>query len=337
MKFLILRFSSIGDIVLTTPVMRCLKKKFPGAEIHYATKKAFHSIVKNNPYISKVHLLEDSVFELIKDLKAEQFDYVIDLHHNQRTWLIKSLLGAKSFSFDKINFEKWLIVNFKINKLPPVHIVDRYLSTCKSLGVENDGEGLEYFISAEDEVDVQSLPIEFRNGYTGWVIGAKHNTKKFPIDKIANALNEVGQPVILMGGKEDNEIAEQVMAKTNHKTIYNACGKYTLNQSASLVKQAMLIATNDTGLMHIAAAFKKPIISIWGNTIPEFGMTPYYGKNYASQIIRSKQFEVLNLGCRPCSKLGYEDCPKGHFKCMNLIDEGEVVKALQTIGEQNIL
>ncbi len=332
MKFLILRFSSIGDIVLTTPVVRCIKKKFPEAEIHYATKKAFHAILKHNPYIHKVHLLDDSVANLIKELREEKFDYVIDLHHNQRTWLIKAMLGAKSFSFDKINFEKWLMVNFKINRLPDMHIVDRYMATCKSLGVENDGEGLDYFIGKEDEVSLESLPGEFHQGYAGWVIGAKHKTKQFPIDKIVNALVKTDLPVILMGGKEDAENAQAIINRLPGRIIFDACGKYSLNQSASLVKNARIVVSNDTGLMHIAAAFKRPVISIWGNTIPGFGMAPYYGQNYLLNHAKYKQFEVSGLTCRPCSKLGYDTCPKGHFKCMNLIDEMEVAKAVESMG-----
>ena len=331
MKFLILRFSSIGDIVLTTPVVRCLKKKFPEAEIHYATKKAFQSILQHNPYLTKVHVLNGSVQELVKELKQQQFDYVIDLHHNQRTLLIKTLLGVKSFSFDKINFEKWLISNLKINRLPHVHIVDRYLATCQTMGVENDGEGLDYFIPPHEEVDIKSLPPAFHNGYVGWVIGAKQNTKKFPAHKIANALSQIHVPVLLLGGKEDADSAEQIMETTNHPNVYSACGKYTLNESASLVRQADIIVTNDTGLMHIAAAFKKSIISIWGNTIPGFGMGPYYGQNHAPVAASSKlvqQVEMLDLACRPCSKLGYESCPKGHFNCMNLIDESAIAKVV---------
>ncbi len=330
MKFLILRFSSIGDIVLTTPVIRCLKKKFPEAEIHYATKKAFRSIVRHNPYISQIHLLEDSVFTLINELKQQKFDYVIDLHHNQRTWLIKTLLGVKSFSFNKLNFEKWLIVNFKINKLPQQHIVDRYLETCKTLGVENDGQGLDYFIPKEDEVDILTLPEAFHKGYVSWVIGAKQNTKQFPVVKIVNALNEIDLPVVLMGGKEDLANADKIFSSLEDRAIFNACGKFSLNQSASLIRQAKLVVTNDTGLMHIAAAFKKPVYSIWGNTIPAFGMSPYFGNNDAAGNI-SRKFEVLNLDCRPCSKLGYSSCPKSHFKCMNLINELEIAKAVNAI------
>jgi ADP-heptose:LPS heptosyltransferase len=121
----------------------------------------------------------------------------------------------------------------------------------------------------------------------------------------------------LLGGKEDAAIAEQVYQLHKNNTI-NLCGKLNLNQSASIIQQSHKVITSDTGLMHIAAAYKKDIISLWGNTIPEFGMGPYFaGKN--SQIL-----EVKNLSCRPCSKLGYKKCPKGHFKCMNDIEIAEI-------------
>jgi lipopolysaccharide heptosyltransferase II len=329
-KILILRFSSIGDIVLTTPVIRCLQKKFPDAEIHFATKKSFQSILEHNPYISKLHLLEDSLSSLIAKLKEERFDYVIDLHNNQRTWLIKLQLGVKSLSFHKINFEKWLMVNLKINRLPAKHIVDRYLETCKDLGVVNDGEGLDYFISNHDRVELkETLPAEFQQGYVAWVIGAKQNTKKFPVAKIVSVLKQLDEPVVLMGGKEDVNEANEIVAQLtgNSRQLFNACGKFSLNQSASLLQQSKLVVTNDTGLMHIAAAFKKPILSIWGNTIPEFGMAPYYG----SHQIPSLQSQVSNLSCRPCSKLGYSTCPKGHLKCMNEIDEEELLNSINSI------
>ncbi|HWB64370.1 MAG TPA: glycosyltransferase family 9 protein [Chitinophagales bacterium] len=329
MKFLILRFSSIGDIVLTTPVVRCLRKAFPEAEIHYATKKAFAPIIAANPNVSKVHVLEGSISDLVKELKQEQFDYAIDLHHNQRTQLIKWQLGVKSFSFNKLNVEKWLMVNFKVNKLPPVHIVDRYLATCAALGVENDGEGLDYFTGKNDIVDIRSLPEGFAGGYVAWVIGAKQNTKKFPAEKIIETLKGIDYPVMLLGGKEDEKEAAQIYDALKGKTIYNACGKYKLNQSASLVQQARLVVSNDTGLMHIAAAFKKPVISIWGNTIPAFGMYPYYGKH----IVPNERMEVDSLPCRPCSKLGYAECPQGHFNCMKLQKESRLADTIKQMWE----
>jgi ADP-heptose:LPS heptosyltransferase len=331
-KILILRFSSVGDIVLTTPVVRCLRKKFPDAEIHYATKKSFQSILQHNPYINELHLLENSLNELVAQLKREKFDYVIDLHNNQRTFLIKLQLGASSSSFDKINFQKWLMVNLKVNRLPNKHIVDRYLETCSTLGVENDGEGLDYFLSKEDNVSVKEiLPIEFQNGYIAWVIGAKQNTKKFPVAKIVSVLKQLNRPVVLMGGKEDAVDAGEIIRQlpTGLLQLFNACGKFSLNRSASLVQQSKMVITNDTGLMHIAAAFKKPIISIWGNTIPEFGMYPYYGKHEVPNL----KLQTLNLSCRPCSKLGYSACPKGYFNCMNQIDEALLLQNINAMFE----
>jgi heptosyltransferase-2 len=327
MKFLILRFSSIGDIVLTTPVIRCLRKRYPAAEIHYATKKSFYPILQHNPYITKVHLLCDSLPQLITELRAEKFDCVIDLHHNQRTLLLKLLLGVKSFSINKLNFEKWLLVNFKINCLPQKHIVHRYLETCKTLDIADDGEGLDYFLSYEDNVDIGSLPQPFSSGYVAWAIGAKQNTKKFPPEKIVRCLSFINYPVLLLGGSEDEAIGNYIAEKVANEHVYNACGKFTLNQSASLVQKAQVVVSNDTGLMHIAAAFKKPIVSLWGNTVPAFGMYPYYGSATVANIL----FEMADLPCRPCSKLGYRQCPQKHFNCMNWLNESAIAKRVNEL------
>ncbi|TPE44011.1 glycosyltransferase family 9 protein [Pontibacter mangrovi] len=313
-KILILRFSSIGDIVLTTPVIRCIKQQVPGAEVHYVTKKAFQSIVANNPYVDKVHVLGEKLGDLVQALKAENFDYVVDLHNNLRTRVIKARLGKPSRSFNKLNYEKWLMVNFKRNRLPDVHIVQRYLDAAAALGVKDDGGGLDYFIPAQDEVDVHTLPEGFQNGYVAFAIGAQHYTKRLPTERIIELCERLQQPVILLGGKEDAATGEEIAAhfsasnKQQATIIYNACGKYNLHGSASLVRQATQVVSHDTGLMHIAAAFQKEIISVWGNTIPEFGMYPFRTKY--------KVLEVQGLSCRPCSKIGYSKCPKGHFKCM---------------------
>jgi ADP-heptose:LPS heptosyltransferase len=313
MKFLIIRFSSIGDIVLTTPVVRCLKKQVLTAEVHYLTKSSFGAILTPNPYVDKVHYLQDDFDAMIESLRQEDFDYVIDLHHNLRTLKVKRALGKQSFSFNKLNIQKWLLTNFKVNRMPDVHIVDRYLETLSSFGVRNDGRGLDYFIPEEDKVKESDIPTSHLAGYIGVVIGAALNTKKYPLHKLKELCAAIQHPLILLGGKEDAADGEAIAA-TDKAKIYNACGKFNLHESADLVRRAKLIVTHDTGLMHIASAFNKPIVSIWGNTVPEFGMYPYMpaGKNLYDII------EVKNLPCRPCSKIGYDKCPKGHFKCMEL-------------------
>ncbi len=322
-KILILRFSSIGDIVLTTPVIRAAKQQLKNAEVHYCTKPNFKTLLETNPFVDKVHCLERSLGDLITELKKEKFDYIIDLHNNLRTNIIKIRLGVKSKSFDKLNFKKWLLVNFKINRLPDIHIVDRYIEAASDLGLKNDGLGLDYFIPNQDTIDLSLLPLPFRSGYTAFAIGAQHSTKRLPEHKIVELCKKIKMPVLLLGGKEDLEVGNRIIEElsTNPEVIVlNCCGKYNLNQSASLVKQSRVVISHDTGLMHIASAFGKEIYSIWGNTVPEFGMYPYKTKFH---IIENKE-----LTCRPCSKIGYSECPKGHFKCMNDQNFSELILPL---------
>ena len=325
MKFLIIRFSSIGDIVLTTPVVRCLKKQLVTAEVHYLTKSSFRSLTDSNPYIDKAHYFENDLDTIIEQLKQEDFDYVIDLHHNLRTLKVKKALGKKSFSFKKLNLEKWLLTALKINNLPAVHIVDRYMDTVKEFGIKNDGAGLDYFIPDQDRVKESDIPASHHAGYIGIAIGAALNTKKLPLHKLMELCAGIKHPLILLGGKEDVANAEQIASVDPHK-IYNACGKFSINESADLVRRSKFLITHDTGLMHIAAAFNKPIISVWGNTVPEFGMTAYY----SNQQIKDTRFEIRDLRCRPCSKIGYNKCPKGHFKCMEKISMTEVIENVKS-------
>jgi len=325
MKFLIIRFSSIGDIVLTTPVIRCLKQQVKDATVHFLTKDAYYGLVKTNPNIDKVIVLNTSWEFMLHQLQLEEYDYIIDLHHNLRTWKIKAALGVKSFSFNKLNIQKWLLTAFKINKLPAIHIVDRYLATIKSFGVVNDGKGLDYFIPQKDYIKAEDLPMSHRFGYISIVIGAALNTKKLPIHKLKELCLQINFPIILLGGKEDKSAGDEIASVSEIK-IYNACGKFTLNESADLVRHARLVISNDTGLMHIAAAFKKKIISVWGNTVPEFGMDAYYGND----TIPNFKSEITNLACRPCSKIGFKKCPKKHFKCM-LLQDVETI-AIKAIG-----
>ena len=332
-KFLIIRFSSIGDIVLTTPVIRGLHKKFPDAIIHFLTKQNFKNILEHNPYLDKIHTLGDSFELMLHELNTEEYDYVIDLHHNLRTLRVKRFLkNVKAFSFNKLNVEKFIYTNLKINTLPKKHIVDRNLETVASLGVTNDGFGLDYFIPEKDIVKNTDIPTSHLHGYIAIVIGAALATKKLPIHKLKELCAAIDHPIILLGGKEDQADGEMIAAIDNIK-VYNACGKFNLNESADLVRRSKLVISHDTGLMHIAAALQKPVISVWGNTVPAFGMYPYYGKN-------SKQYfdtvEINKLWCRPCSKIGYNKCPRGHFKCMELIAVNEIVKLVNIRLGRNI-
>ena len=327
MKFLIIRFSSIGDIVLTTPVIRCLKQQVPNATVHFLTKAAYVGILAHNPYVDKTIVLDESWELMMLQLQEENYQYIIDLHHNLRTWKIKNALNARSFSFNKLNIQKWLFTTFKINKLPNIHIVDRYLATLSSFGVVNDGLGLDYFIPEKDKIKAEDLPLSHSCGYIGIVIGAALGTKRLPIHQLKLLCQKINYPIVLLGGKEDQKVGDAIAA-INNTTIYNACGKFSLNESADLVRNAHLIISHDTGLMHIAAAFKKKVISIWGNTTPAFGMNAYYGHS----IVPNYTSELTTLRCRPCSKIGYQACPKKHFKCMELQNMEQIAqKAIELL------
>lgn len=320
-KILVLRFSSIGDIVLTSPVVRALKTQL-NCEVHFLTKSSFHGIVAHNPHIDKVFTFEKDIHEVMDELKSEQYDFIVDLHHNLRTLRLKRTLKRPAASFPKLNVRKYLYVRFKRDVMPDVHIVDRYFEAVKSLGVRNDGLGLDYFIPKEEEIDTSSfLPDSFQSGYVTIALGAQFATKRLPFEKLHELVSGITLPIVLLGGKEDAETGAK-LSEIDAIRIFNAAGRCSLNQSASLVKQSTCLITHDTGLMHIGSAFKKDILSIWGNTTPQLGMYPYLSGN------NSHQFEVQNLSCRPCSKIGHQQCPKGHFKCMMEQDVEGIISAV---------
>lgn len=315
MKVLIIRFSSIGDIILTSPVARCLKEQLPGTEVHFLTKRAFTPLVQYSPHVDRVHALDDDLGAIIGSLRKESFDLVVDLHHNLRTKRVKMGLGSPAKSFPKLNYEKWVMVNFKKNILPPVHIVDRYLDTVQHLGVKNDGKGLDLFIPQDQEVAPEQLPASHRNGYVALCTGAGHATKQLPRHKLVELAGKLQGPLVVIGGPDD-QATGRAIADAVGARAFDATGRFSLLGSASLINQARAVVAQDSGAMHMASAFQRPIASIWGNTIPEFGMGPCIPQHPERVLIS----EVKGLDCRPCSKIGFDKCPKGHFHCMEWQD-----------------
>jgi ADP-heptose:LPS heptosyltransferase len=321
-KVLIIRFSSIGDIVLTSPVVRCLKNQ-ANCEIHFLTKKAFAPLLRNNPCIDDIHTIEDT---LIAELKKEKYDLVVDLHNNMRSHKIRWLLGVKAISFHKANIEKWLKVNTPLDILPDRHLVDRYFEALESINITNDGQGLDFYIDDESIDRAKSIVGEI-NDFVCINLGATYFTKRITLDCARNIIQHAQLPVVLIGGKDTVAVGE-ILNDTFPETVIDLCGKVNLQTSAAIIQHAKVVITGDSGMMHIAAAFKKKIFSIWGNTIPEFGMYPYYG-NMTDD--RNTIIEVKELNCRPCSKIGYDSCPKQHFKCMNDLDLSPIYEAIAAV------
>ena len=323
-KILVIRLSSIGDIIWTTPVVRCLKNQLEDIELHYCTKIQYRSLVESNPYIDKIHFLENDLNSLIEQLRKEEYDFVVDLHKNIRSLIIKFKLGVKSAAYNKLWIQRFFFTKFQINFMPNCHVVDRYMDTVKQLGVENDDQGIDYVIPSHEEIDINSLPEDFRKGYIAFVIGGSGYTKLLPHEKMVELCDKINRPIVLIGSKEDylagkkledffnnssnDPTLEKGLQKLNKKAvIYNACGSYSIGQSASFVKQSDYVFGHDTGLTHLAAAFKKTIFSIWGGTVPN---------NFYSYGTKFYILENTDLNCRPCSKSGRKKCPRKHFKCM---------------------
>ncbi|MDR0801601.1 glycosyltransferase family 9 protein [Fluviicola sp.] len=322
MKILVVRFSSIGDVVLTTPVVRCLKEQL-GSEIHYITKQAFKPVLEQNPYIDRIITIQKSVDEVIDLLKQEQYDYVVDLHHNVRTLRLKRALKVKSVAFPKKNFSKLLLTTFKINHMPKVHVVDRYFEAVQMLGVKNDRKPCDLYLSESDSVDLKAYQLVEKQ-FTAVAMGAQFATKQMPLSLMGKVLEKVEEPIVLLGGPTDSERAVELTVLLENQKVIDLCGQLSLRQSAFMTKICSKLLTGDTGLMHIASCFETPVISVWGNTVPDFGMYTYAPQNPGLYSIH----EVEGLSCRPCSKIGYKECPKKHFKCMYLQDAGKIAEEL---------
>ena len=343
MRLLFIRFSSIGDIVFTTPAIRCAKQQIPGVEIHFLTKAAMKAVTIANPYIDHFHYFDKDLNATISNLKACNFDYIIDLHKNYRTYQIQKALGVPSLSYEKLSLQKFLLTKLHLNFMPVRHIADRCLDALSSLGVVNDGNGLDHFIPKETALNPTALPANFESGYIALVIGASYSTKKLQLSALQNLCHKIPYPIVLIGGKEDEAQGAAVEA-INPIKIWNACGKFNLHESAILVKQSRTVISHDTGFLYIACAFHKKTVAIWGATSPALQVEPYYptvqqeskktlSKETALTVLNKNEWYynaiVPNLPCQPCSNYGTNHCPQGHFACMQQQD-------LQAIADKAI-
>lgn len=330
MKLLVIRFSSIGDIVLTTPAIRCIKQQIPDVELHFLTKRSFQSVTEANPYIDRFFYYENNLGPLIADLKNEQYDCIIDLHKNFRTYRIRWALGVKTLSYQKLSLQKFLLTKFHLNFMPRRHIVTRCLDAVAPLGVVDDGGGLDYFFPETYRSETTNLPALHQQGYVAMVIGASYFTKKMPVEKFKALCLLINQPIVLVGGKEDRTEGEQIAAVDPNR-ILNACGSFSLHGSAEIVQKANVVISHDTGLQYIACAFNKRVLAIWGGTSPLLDVEPYYGvKQTTSHSFLFQNFIVPKLSCQPCSNYGTKTCPRGHFKCMNNQDLSGIAGAVVT-------
>ena len=317
-RILVIRFSSLGDILLTTPFLRVLQKKIPSAKIDFLVKASFIDAIKLNPNINEVFAwqTEGELEKLVANLKTKKYDFVLDLQNNFRSKRVVSKLGIDSLVFKKPNIRKFLLVQLKLNFLKDKkQIPEKYIEVVPEL--ELDDLGLELFLPENIKPKYQS-----KKNIIGLAPGAFHYTKRWPIEyysDLGNKLTEDGFEIVIFGGKSDIEICNDLQKRiTGSIDLSNDNQLYS---TAADMKNCKLIVCNDSGLMHTAISVGVPVVSIFGSTVKEFGFTPFGVENLI--------IENNNLSCRPCSHIGKSTCSKKHFKCMNELTAEMVYKEIE--------
>ena len=276
-KVLVIRLSSLGDILLATPLLRTLKTKYHDVQIDFIVKKQYQDILRLNPHITNLYIYEkekDKIAELAARLKQNKYDLIIDLQNNFRSAEIRNMLSVNSFKFNKRTLDKFLLVNLKINRLGDApQIPARYASAIP--GLELDEGGLELFTESKP-----SPLLEGKEQLIGFAPGSRHFTKMWPkeyFEQSGNLLLESGYSVALFGGKEDIPICEELSGKIQGSI--NLCNDDNILQTAADMKKCIALVCNDSGMMHTASAVNVPVLAVYGSTVREFGFTPYKNRN----------------------------------------------------------
>ncbi len=319
-QILVIRLSSLGDILLTTPVLRALKNKYTGCDITFLCRTQYHNAVKTNKNISNFLLLntDENEAEISGKIKSGNFDLIIDLQNNFRSRNLLKEIKTPILKFHKPNIKKFLLVNFKINLYKNyLSIPELYAGTVP--GLELDDEGIDFEIPAGFKPSLSD-----GEKYIGFIPGSKHFTKRWPDEfftRLGQLMNKYGYTIAIFGGKDDAEYCGKISSRIN-KSV-NLCNDNDLYKTAADMQKCSLIIGNDSGLMHTASAYYIPLIVLFGSSVEQFGFAPY--KREA--VIMQNE----NLKCRPCSHFGKEECPKKHFNCMNEITPNLVFEKIKKI------
>lgn len=333
-KIFLIRLSSIGDIILTTALIRMIRDSHPNCELYYITDKRYSSILRYNNHLDGI-IEYDKSFNMSESInfgkqlskQISENDIVIDLHNNLRTMLIKISLKAKKVAIPKNRIFKLALTTFQKNIYGKnVSIPQIYFDTAaKTISLNDDGLGLEFWLESDKSAD-RYQPHDRKLSHSGApkiaiAPGATYFTKRWLPENflmVAQMLREkYNTEIYLIGGESDVELCNFIENNFKEGQICNHAGKLNLLQSGSLIRESDLLLTNDTGMMHVAASMQTPVVAIFGSSVIDLGFAPYRSPNV---VIESE------MDCRPCSHIGRNSCPKGHFKCMKSILPEHVTK-----------
>ena len=340
-KILIIRFSSLGDVLLATPLIRVLRTAYPHAQIDFLVKSGYADVLRTNPYLSSVIELTTAGYANVRTVKhhirTSRYDLILDIHNSLRSRYMRSFSHAKTIRVvRKRALARFFLVRFKWNFYrDDISVADRYLETVHSYGLRNDGKGLDVFIP---ETVVTSSTVQNYDSddkeilIVGIVPTARHFTKRWPAERFIDlgmrCATSRKTRLLIFGSSEEEEycknIAQAINAQSSSVVAENLAGKLTLLETAAIFDRCSAIVTNDTGLMHLAAARKGKVVAIFGSTVRELGFFPYG----TDAIV----VENHGLSCRPCTSNGLPECPRGHFQCMKGIETKEVIAALEKMS-----
>lgn len=365
----LLRLSSIGDLVLCTPVIRWLQAEFPLVRLHFVTKKGMEPLLEAHPHLHQIHLWDGDESALIKLLAEQNFDAWIDLHNNWRTkrWYGRMVLRGQAMprlALAKNNLGKWWMVQTKKRPHTTVHTVQKYEKMLLSWGIKDDGKGLEIHLTPRSGPSLSEImDWDPQQPVLALALGAQHATKVLTEEQWLHLCQNVPGPLLLLGGPQDRELAERLRIQSGRLDLRHHCGEWGLQESAWALSQCACLICPDTGLMHMASALGVKTLVVWGNTVPELGMYPWYPEPAAPALrwhsskthgntssiwiqglgptskttshappqptIGGAEYFETDSACRPCSKLGSHQCPRGHFECMKNQDLRLLVERAQ--------
>lgn len=323
-KILIIRLSSLGDILLTTPLLRSLKEMYPNISIDIILREGSEVLLINNQNVDKIFKYADSKLEkqiLFNSIIAQNYEMVIDLQNNFRTRELTGILKCPVFKLKKRHIDKFLFVYFKINNLkdaPPIPV--RYANAFDIFELDNYGLDFTTYNKPNDQ-------LQSGEKFVGLCPGAKHYTKRWPkgyYTELGTLLESNKYKVVLLGGKDDKDLCNEIANELSNPI--NLCKKNNVMQTAADMMMCKVVYCNDSGLMHLATAVNVPVIAFFGSTVREFGFFPYKSKSLVMERDR--------LQCRPCTHIGKKRCPQKHFSCMLEIIPEDAYKSLNLVLEQ---
>ena len=310
----------MGDIIMTTPIVRCLSEQ-KKAEIHFVTKSIYADLL-NLPQIYKLHCFHSDIKEVLEELKSIKFNYIIDLHNNLRSRKLCLLLHGRVLRTKKMAIRKWIYLMLGIDLLKKEHVIKRHFDGILKIGITDDGQGM--------MVPRSQSTVAINHSHIAVVMGGSYVTKRIPLQLIIELIQFLPHFTFhILGGQDVSEHADHFANKEN---VINHIASTDINQSIQILERCQLVITGDTGLMHMAAALQKQLIVIWGSTSETFGFAPFYG--FQSQL-EHINIELLDLACRPCSKYGKVACPKGHMHCLNKISSNQLISAINACKSKN--